>query len=551
MKLDDLSLIAMHIEDAEKHRESAQIELTRTRDSIKKAKALLQRYIANDRIASNPMTYELGARPNDTPPDTALDKAREAVRLAMIESYKPPTVEPVSTQVDEPLTINDEWTRVLDLLNNGTENLFITGEGGTGKSTLLRYYVDRAEHNVAIVAPTGIAALRVNGETIHHFFGWGGGIIDDDDIRRIEDKRRGKYTKLHTLIIDEISMVRADLMDAIDKFLRKNVQANKPFGGVRIVAFGDLFQLPPVIGDNPDERRYLKHHYGTEETFFFHAKCWRETQPKIVELTTIFRQKDPVFTGALNAVRQGIVTPEQLAIFNARVDQHFIPPVDELWMTLTTTNAAADKANQRMLAELPGLPTTFSATFDGDFIDKNGKPKFKEFPTDHELRLKPGASVMMIRNDNEHHRWVNGTMGKVLQVAPLMVEVKGLQCVVEPVTWEKLSYEFDEKTQKLTKVVIGRFTQVPIKLAAAITIHKAQGLSMDRAIIDLSSGTFASGQAYVGLSRLRDLNGLKLRRALTERDLIWSEEVKRFMRGEPITRPEPTEPAPATQETLL
>jgi ATP-dependent DNA helicase PIF1 len=427
----------------------------------------------------------------------------------------------------EPLVINDEWRAVLDLLHNGREHVFLTGGAGAGKSTLLGHFVEHYDGVFAILAPTGVAALRVQGQTIHSFFGFGAHALDKDDIRKLPDDRRRKFQALRLLIIDEISMVRADMMDAIDHFLRVNRENSRPFGGVRLVMVGDLFQLPPVAKEK-DEKRWLEQRYGTDTPYFFHAQVWRDAPLKTCALTTIFRQKDPQFTDALNAIRSGAISPEHLSLINQRVHTAFRPSADELWLTLTTTNNAADQANQRMLHSLNTPSQTFEAVISGEFDLKNA-------PTDQLLTLKPGLAVMFIRN-NKDKGYVNGTLGKVTQVNPLIVEAQDREIQVEPEIWEQLTYEFSEKDKTLIKKVKGKFVQIPLKLAAAITIHKSQGLSLDRVIIDLANGAFAAGQTYVALSRCRTLEGMVLSRPLRDRDLITSDEVRKFMAGEPIAR---------------
>lgn len=439
---------------------------------------------------------------------------------------------------EAPLTITPEWQAVLDELNNGADDVFITGGAGTGKSTLLNHFVTSYRGAAAIVAPTGVAALRISGQTIHSFFGFGAHALSPEDVPSLSDSRRAKYKALDMLIIDEISMVRADLMDAIDRFLRLNGRdSNRPFGGCRLVMIGDLFQLPPVSKE-ANEKKWLMQRYGTETPYFFHAEVWRHRPIKICNLTTIFRQKDETFTNALNAIRKGAMTADHLKLINSRVNPLFVPPQNELWLTLTTTNASADQSNQKMLKSINAPAVTFEADVVGDFDLKNA-------PTDEYLELKPGAAVMFIRNDPDGN-WVNGTMGRVVTVAPLEVEVNGTVHEVEPVTWESIAYDFDEKARKLVKTVKGKFIQIPLKLAAAITVHKSQGLSLDRCIIDLGHGAFASGQAYVGLSRCRSLEGMVLRRPLRESDLITSTEVQAFMAGKPIARP-----AVLTQQAML
>jgi ATP-dependent exoDNAse (exonuclease V) alpha subunit len=453
-----------------------------------------------------------------------------AAKVEVVKPAEPPKVETVKDVVKQELVINDEWKAVLNLLHNGREHIFLTGGAGAGKSTLLEHFVEHYYGVYAILAPTGVAALRVGGQTIHSFFGFGIGPMTKDEIRELPDDRKLKFKALQTLIIDEISMVRGDLMDAIDWFLRLNRERpDKPFGGVRLLMVGDPYQLPPVAKDGK-EREYLQQQYGTDTPYFFHAAVWRETALKTCALTTIFRQKDPLFTDALNAIRSGTVTPEHMKLLNARVRPGFEPPVDELWLTLTTTNNAADMANQRMLAALKTQPKTFEAVIGGEFDLKNK-------PTDESLILKPGLAVMFIRN-NRSKGYVNGTLGKVVSVEPkLVIDAQGNEIEVDTETWENVVYEYDKNTKKLTKTVKGTFKQTPLKLAAAITIHKSQGLSLDRVIIDLANGAFASGQTYVALSRCRTLEGLVLRRPVQERDLITSLEVQAFMSGKPIAKP--------------
>jgi len=439
-----------------------------------------------------------------------------------------PTAKVEVVKVEEPLVINEEWKRILDLMNNGTENLFITGEAGTGKSTLLRHFVDHCDKNIAVVAPTGVAALRVGAETIHRFLKIKAGALEEDLVKLKDAK---KYKNLDILIVDEISMVRADLMDLIDKFLRMNGKYNdQPFGGTRIIMFGDLFQLPPVAKSNDKvEQMYLNHRYGTGTPYFFHAECWRDKQPKICELTTIFRQKDSVFTGALNAIRRGDAGPEHLKLINDRVQPTFKPTDGELWLTLTTTNDSADMSNQRMLRSLNTPSKVFEALVVGDF-------NLRDAPTDEFLELKAGAVVMFIRNDPMGN-WVNGTLGKVTKISPLIVDIDGKEYEVDPVDWESIAYEYDETARKLTKHIKGGFTQIPLKLANAITIHKGQGMTYDRVIIDMSRGAFTNGQTYVALSRCRTLEGMILRNPIAQSDLMVSTEVQAFMAGKPIAKP--------------
>lgn len=462
--------------------------------------------------------------------EKALPADRQFLRDAKAKAV---ALEVMQPKPAEPLVETSEWTQTMNLLLNSTENVFVTGGGGVGKSTMLEQVVEHFAGNLAVVAPTGTAALKVGGSTIHKMFKFGAHAIDDDDVRRLEYDKRRIYEKLDALLVDEVSMCRADLMDGIDLFLRKNRGNDKPFGGVRLLLFGDPFQLPPVVKEK-DEKRWLKTRYGTEMPFFFHSRSLRDNQPKICELTHVFRQKDEQFIHALNAMRKGTITPEQIASFNARMQPAFKPELDDLWITLTTTNSAADLANQAMLRTLPGEAKTFQAVVTGDFDMKNP-------PTDESLQLKVGTSVLFVRNDNRNHYWVNGTLGKVTRLDPLWVKTESGEHLVEPESWETIGYTLDEKTGKLKRDIKGKFQQVPLRHAAAITIHRSQGASMDKVIIDLAGGAFASGQAYVAFSRCRLLDGIVLRRPLRTEDIMVDEQVQAFMAGKAIARPEPAQ----------
>ena|SRR5579859_50674 len=450
-----------------------------------------------------------------------------------------PKIEVVSTPVvSEPLTITEEWQHTLDTLLNGSEHVFCTGGAGVGKTTMLEQVVTQYPGNLMVVAFTGVAALRAGGSTIHREFRFKTEALARDDVTAITDPRKAlMMRKVDALLIDEISMVRADVMDAIDISLQKTRNNKQPFGGVRILAFGDLFQLPPVSTDKK-EQTWLKHRYGVQLPYFFHAECWRDQQPKIMELTTVFRQKDADFAGALNAIRNGTMTPEHLSLINSRVNYNFVAPTDELWLELTTTNDAAARANEKMLGSIKSDPRFFEAMVMGDFKDK-------DMPTDRNLQLKVGAVVMFVKNDAER-RWVNGTMGKVTNLDPLYIQTaNGAEHQVDPVSWVSVGYEYDEEKKKLTSYERGKFTQIPVKVAAAITVHKSQGSSFDRCIVNMPN-TFASGQGYVALSRCRTLPGMVLRHRLKDVDVKVDPEVVKFMRGEPIAKPEVI-----TQGTLL
>lgn len=445
------------------------------------------------------------------------------------------------------LVINDEWKDALGKIENKSiPALFITGGAGTGKSTLTNYSMEHTDASYAIVAPTGAAAMRVGGQTIHSFFHFDPKRPEPKDVEFVsQEKQRRRYTKLECLYIDEISMVAAPLMDQMNEFLKLNRNDPRPFGGVLLRTIGDLFQLPPVVTDTHLKKMYLDM-YGTDLPFFFHAQIWQEIPLQQIQLQTVFRQKAPEFVEALNAIRTGTFEKRHLDLLNSRVDRDFRPPKDETWIVLNTTNAGVDMANSRVLNALPGREKVFEARIVGEF-----KPK--DSPADQNLALKVGCPVMFIKNDGIEKRWVNGSLGRIVEIEanvdnpdePIIgVELNSGKIVhVEKAKWESVKYEYDEKTKKLKKNVTGTFEQFPIRVAAAITTHKSQGMSFDKCIIDFSqAGAFAEGQTYVALSRCRTLEGLILRVPLTEKDIMVNKEVQAFMSGQPILKPVPAQP---------
>lgn len=435
--------------------------------------------------------------------------------------------EPPAIKVEQPLVINDEWRAALDKLNDPSlPAIFVTGNAGTGKTRLLDYFRSQFEGNFAIVAPTGVSAIRAGGQTIHSFFGFRPGNMEP---RKVEDDRADRYKYLDALVFDEVSMVRADLMDACEQFLRINgPKPNTPWGGVRTIMFGDLLQLPPVVTDKA-EKNFFKREYGTDTPYFFHAAAIRNARVERIELTTNYRQADPEFVGALNAVRTGSVTDEHLRLINARVNPKFNPPPEENWLKLTTTNAAADSVNFAALDMLRGPSETYRAQVVGNYTPD-------KMPTDEYLELKVGCPVMMIRNDGMN-QFVNGTLGTVIKLKPLTVRLQnGMTAVIEREKWENIDQVYDKKKHRIVRKVVGEFYQVPIKIAAAITVHKSQGLSLDRVHLKLDR-VFASGQTYVALSRATSLQGLVLSRPLAKADLILATEAVKWLKGEPIARP--------------
>ena len=405
-----------------------------------------------------------------------------------------------------------EWASAVHFVRAGRGNLFITGRAGCGKSTLLKALPGLVAEPMVIVAPTGLAAVNVGGQTIHSFFGLPPRLIRGDDIRR---SRNGNLMrKLKLLVIDEVSMVRSDLMWAIDQSLRVNRgRPREPFGGLRLVMFGDLSQLPPVVQEQEVGDHLDDNHGGP---FFFSVPALREgAGTRLVELTRVFRQRDPVLLDVLNRVRDGAATEADLARLNGRVSPIRTLREGDPYVILTPTNAAANRINAAFLEALPGEATAFEAEISGDY--GQGAQ-----PTEPKLLLKRGAKVILLRNDADR-RWVNGTIARIARIEEkrVFVEIDGDTHEVEPVSWEQRRYAYDAAEAKIVETVAGTFKQLPLRLAWALTIHKSQGLTLDKVYIDLGRGTFAHGQAYVALSRCRTLEGLSLARALKPSDIIF------------------------------
>ncbi|MFK4836467.1 ATP-dependent RecD-like DNA helicase [Microbacterium sp. ZW T2_14] len=441
------------------------------------------------------------------------------------------------------LALSAEQEALFRLIEDTREHVFVTGRAGTGKSTLLQHLAWNTSKQIAVCAPTGVAALNVEGQTIHSLFKLPLGIIGAHDEDQ-SDATRKLLNAIDTLVIDEISMVNADLMDAIDRALRKaRGRRSEPFGGAQIVMFGDPYQLAPVP-PRGDELRYVRDHYRS--FWFFDAKVWvgesatdgildvgsYGAQLNIRELVDIHRQSDPAFKAMLNAVRHGHVTADIAQVLNDTGARTPPDPVDgeHPIITLATRNDIVNNINRRHLAELVGREQTAMAEVSGDFGRGDAA-----YPADLELKLKVGAQVMFLRNDTgsfgEPPRWVNGTIGTVTRIAgeTVRVDVEGEEFDVEPSVWEKYRYSYNPGSKTLTRDIVAEFTQFPLRLAWAVTIHKSQGKTYDRAIIDLGSGAFAPGQTYVALSRLTSLDGLYLSRPLRPRDIQVDPDVRRFM----------------------
>jgi len=426
-----------------------------------------------------------------------------------------------------PLQLNDDFKYALDALEKTGQSLFITGKAGTGKSTLLQLYRNTTKKKVAVLAPTGVAALNVQGQTIHSFFGFPPRIITPSEAaRRVTRKDLLRlYKNLEVLIIDEISMVRADMLDGMDKFLRINRENFRPFGGVQVVFFGDLFQLPPVVTRDPVESSYFNEYY--ESPYFFSAKIFQEPdfQLDMLELRKVYRQESRHFLRLLEAVRINEIDYDDLEDLNERHAPHFNEM--EGYITLCARNATADRINQRELSQLDTPEFEFLASVKGQF-----DPGL--YPTDAALRLRLGAQVMFVRNDQEERQFVNGTIGKIIQLNQdsIVVETeeyggKKRKIDVPKIEWEIIRYRASA-TGSIETEVAGSFTQYPLKLAWAITIHKSQGKTFDRVLIDLGGGAFEHGQLYVALSRCRTLEGIVLRQPIRTQDIITDERVVAF-----------------------
>ena len=418
--------------------------------------------------------------------------------------------------------LSEEQRRVAERIEDSMAHVFVTGRAGTGKSTLLQHLARTTSKSIAICAPTGVAALNVGGQTVHSLFQLPIGVIAGQRLYRREEVR-AVLRGIETLVIDEVSMVNADLMDAIDRTLREaRRRQREPFGGVQVVLFGDPYQLAPVPPREAEERAYFRDHYRSP--WFFDAKVWEAADLEAVELRTIHRQRDPEFADMLTAVRHGEVTPEIGRALN-EAGARPVPPGEDV-ITLATTNATVARINAQGLAALPGRTQAAVAEIEGEF----GASYYPAEPT---LELKDGARVMFLRNDvSGDARWVNGTTGTVVGIARGKVTVEtdeGETHDVEPATWERFRYQYDAVARSLTKDVVAEFTQFPLRLAWAVTIHKSQGQTYDRARIDLGPRAFAPGQTYVALSRLRTLDGLHLVRGIRPSDVIVDPFVREFM----------------------
>ncbi len=418
----------------------------------------------------------------------------------------------------KPLELNGDFKYALDVLAKTNKSLFITGRAGTGKSTLLNLFRQTTRKKIVVCAPTGIAALNVKGQTIHSMFGFPPRFILAGDIKK--SGKRKWFKKMEVLIIDEISMVRADLLDAIDRSLRLNRENPLPFGGLQVVLIGDLFQLPPIVASE-EEKRVFQMAY--ESPYFFSANVFREVEVEMLELRKVYRQENRHFLRLLDAVRLNQIDWEDLEDLNVRFQSH--DPAGD-FITLSPRNANVDRINKRELANLDTMEFSFLATVTGDF-----DPRL--YPTDKELKLKEGAQVMFIKNDPDG-QFVNGTIGKITEISfdsiKIRTEEGGEIKTIEAgkMDWEIIRYKPGKNEEEIESEVVGTFNQYPLKLAWAVTIHKSQGKTFDKVIIDMGKGAFETGQTYVALSRCRTLEGIVLKQKLTARDVMIDDRVVEF-----------------------
>jgi len=439
---------------------------------------------------------------------------------------------------------NPIFQLAVQFVNQTARPVFLTGKAGTGKTTFLKYIRENSFKKMAVVAPTGVAAINAGGTTMHSFFqlpfgpfiptpqyGWNAeapGYSDPNSLFkniRFNANKRELLQELELLIIDEISMVRADMLDAVDTILRHfREQPLLPFGGLQVLYIGDLFQLPPVI--SKEEWELLKSYY--QSPFFFDAKVIQQSPPVYLELKKIYRQNEARFIHLLNNIRNNQPTPEDLELLHDYYDPEFVPSKRDNYITLTSHNAKADQINQEELGNLRGKEYSFHATVTGEFNDK-------AYPAEKNLMLKEGAQIMLIKNDKgETRRYYNGKIGVISKIAGDKISIvfpdEPDELTLEKETWKNIRYQYDQEKDRVEEEELGTFSQYPIRLAWAITIHKSQGLTFEKAVID-AGASFAPGQVYVALSRLTNIGGLVLRSRILPRSISTDPRVIIFTEG--------------------
>ncbi|MBI2436436.1 MAG: AAA family ATPase [Candidatus Magasanikbacteria bacterium] len=435
------------------------------------------------------------------------------------------------------IDLNSDFQKALDLMNNTNKNLFITGRAGTGKSTLLTYFREHTKKKIVVLAPTGVAAVNIAGQTIHSFFKFKPDITLQkvSKVTKDDATKNSIYKRLDAIVIDEISMVRADLLDCVDKFMRLNGKDKTlPFGGTQMIFIGDLYQLPPVL-TSQDKSAFAKYYASP---YFFSAHIFSpqkkllsdtgEFNMEFIELEKIYRQKDDVFIGVLNAIRNNSITEVDIARVNARLNPSYESKPENFEIYLTTTNQMASGINEKELAKLRTKLWTFRGQITGKFDQKI-------LPTDELLNVKVGSQIMLLNNDKQG-RWINGTIGKIESIEKdegvhiVWVELPdGTVEAVTQYTWDMYAFRYNSARGHIESKTVGSFTQFPFKLAWAVTIHKAQGKTFERVILDIGNGTFAPGQLYVALSRCTSLEGLTLKRKISKRNVWMDWNVVKFV----------------------
>ena len=430
-------------------------------------------------------------------------------------------------------TNNKEFQDALQLITHTRQSVFLTGKAGTGKSTFLKYICNHTRKKYVVLAPTGIAAINAGGVTLHSFFKlpFRPRLPDDPDLSlshgrifeffKYPKEKRKIIAEVDLIIIDEISMVRADIIDCVDRILRVySGNMRLPFGGKQLLFVGDVFQLEPVVPS--DQKEILSLFYASP--FFFSARVFKDINLVPIELQKVYRQTDPVFINVLDRIRNNAARKQELDTLNGRYFPSFEPQNEDMYITLATRRDQVDFINEKKLAELPGEEYVSVGKIEGDFPESS-------LPTQLNLSIKEQAQVIFIDNDYER-RWVNGTIGMVSGIDEngnvyVLLE-SGVEHLVEPTSWRNYKYKYNEKERRIEEEIVGTFEQLPIRLAWAITVHKSQGLTFSRVVVDLTGGVFAGGQTYVALSRCTSLEGLVLKSTISSRDIFIRKEIVEF-----------------------